>query len=191
MKRKLAIVDVETGGLDVSKHALLSVAVLIWNGGAIEDEYYTLIREEDIVVEDEAMRVNGLDLSVVREQGVTPLQAVNEITAMFQKHDMRRDIRIVAHNAQFDTSYMKRLWTLAGKDFNKTFSFRSLCTVTGALLLEQAERIMLPGGSASLDNLVKLWGIKLDRTEGHNALRDAHACAEVLRKEIKLVGGLQ
>lgn len=191
MNRKLAIIDTETGGLDPTKHSLLSIAVLIWNNGAIEDEYYTLINEGEIVADEEALKVNGLDLDVVRTEGVSSIQAANSIIALLQKHDMRKMVRICAHNAPFDIAYMKRLWANAGKDYRKTFSHQSLCTQTAALLLEQAGRITLPGNSAGLDNLVKLWGIKLDREGGHNALNDAHACAEVLKREIKLLGGLQ
>jgi DNA polymerase-3 subunit epsilon len=190
MKRKLAVIDVETGGLDVTKHSILTIAVLIWNDGAIEDEYYTMVSEPTIVADEGALKVNGLTVEQVKDEGVSPLQAVNAITAMLQKHDMRRDVRIVAHNASFDVSFVKRLWALAGRDFAKTFSYRALCTMTGALLLEQAERIKLPGGSAALDSLVKNWSITLDRSEGHNALADAYACAEVLKREIKLIGGL-
>jgi DNA polymerase III epsilon subunit-like protein len=188
-KRKLVVIDTETGGLDVNTHSLLSIAVLVWSEGAVEDEFYTLVNEGEIVADEQALKINGLSVERVKAEGVNPLQAVNAITSMLLKHDLRRDVRIVAHNAPFDVPYVKRLWRLAGRDFAKQFSYRSLCTQTGALLLEQAGRIDLPGGSASLDNLVKLWSIKLDRTGGHNALADAHACAGVLKHEIALIGG--
>jgi len=190
MSRKLLIVDTETGGLDPAHNPILSIAALVWNQGGIEDQYYTLVNVGgEMRVEDQALKVNGLSVEQIKAEGVSPLQAANAIRAMLQKNDMRRDVRICAHNAPFDVSFVKQLWTLASLDYKKTFSYRSLCTQTGALLLEQAGRVELPGGSASLDNLVKLWEIKLDRSGGHNALDDAHACAEVLRRELWLIGG--
>ncbi len=186
--RKLLIVDTETGGLDPDKQSILSIAALVYNDGAIEDEYYTLIAEGDIVAEPQALKVNKLSVAQCQSEGASPLAAANAIIAMLQKHDMRRDVRICAHNAAFDVGFLRRLWRLAGWSYSATFSYRSLCTQTGALLLEQAGRLDLPGGSASLDNLVKYWNIKLDRTGGHNALGDARACAEVLRREISMIG---
>lgn len=188
-KRKLLIVDCETGGLDPEKQSLLSIAALVWHDGAIEDHWYGLIHEDVIVAEPAALKVNGLNLDTIRDEGFSPLSAVLEIQSMLQKHDMRRDVRVCAHNAPFDVGYMKRLWRLANRPYEKTFSYRHLCTQGGALLLEQAGKVTLPGGKASLDALVSFFGIKLNREMGHNALADAYACAEVLKKEIALIRG--
>lgn len=186
--RKLLVIDTETGGLNPDSHSLLSLAALVYHDGVVEDEYYTLINEGQIVLAEEAaLGVNGLTIEQVRAEGVAPLQAVNSIVAMLMKHDMRGRVVIAAHNAQFDVPFFRRLWRLAGADFDAQFSYRSLCTQTGALLLDQAGRIELPGGNASLDNLCALWGIP--RKGAHNALVDARATALVLRREIQLMGG--
>ena len=142
------------------------------------------------MAETTALKVNKLTIEQVRAEGVTPHAALAAIRLMLQKNDMRSDVRIVGHNVAFDIGYLKRLFRLAGEEpaYRKLFSYRSLCTQAGALLLEQAGRIDLPGGSASLDALVKLWAVKLDRVEGHNALADAYATAEVLNKELALIG---
>lgn len=191
MKRKLLVIDTETGGLDAAQHSLLSLGAVVYHDGAIEDEFYTLIREPEFLATEGALKVNNLTRELIEADGVSPLTAVGMLVTMLQKHDMRTGVTIVAHNAPFDIPFLKRLWRLAGKterEYGKQFSYRSLCTQVGALLLEQAGCVELPAGSASLDNLVKLWGIKLDRSEGHNALHDAKAAAEVLRREIELLG---
>lgn len=187
--KKLLVVDTETGGLDPEAHSILSVAALVFADGQVVDEYYALVNEGEVVItEKAALAVSGLTVERVRSEGVSPLQAVNSINAMIAKHGMRGRVTIAAHNAPFDVAFLRRLWRLAGKDFDARFSYRALCTVTGALLLDFANRISLPGGSASLDNLVKYFGVKLDREGGHNALNDAHAAAEVLKHELRLMG---
>jgi len=192
-KRKLLIIDTETGGLDPAVQSILSIAAVVWNDGGIEDHYYTLVAEPEIVAEEGALKVNKLTVAQVQDEGVSPLAAFHGLQSMLQKHDMRTDVRLVGHNVAFDVGFLKRLLRLAGQEaaYRKMFSYRSLCTQTGALLLEQAGRIDLPGGSASLDALVKLWAIKLDRTDGHNALADAFATAGVLNKELAMIGGLR
>lgn len=188
-RRKLLIIDTETGGLDPGQHSILSLAAIVWHDGAVEDHYYTLIAEPEIVAEAGALKVNKLTVEQVQAEGVSPYTAFAALQSMLQKHDMRTDVRLAGHNVAFDVGFLKRLLRLAGAEdkYRRLFSYRSLCTQTGALLLEQAGRIDLPGGSASLDALVKLWSIKLDRTEGHNALADAYATAEVLKKELVLM----
>jgi DNA polymerase III epsilon subunit-like protein len=189
MKRKVLVIDTETGGLDASLFSLLSVAAIVLNEGVVEEEYYTLVNEDVIIVEDEAMKINRLDLERNRSEGKNPRQVVNVLNNLILKHGIRRGVTIVAHNAPFDVSYMKRLYRLAGVDYSKWFAYRSLCTVTGALLLDQAGRITLPGGSASLDNLTTLWNLKLDRPDGHNALDDARATVLVYNKLIQMLKG--
>lgn len=193
VKRKLLVVDVETGGLDPAVNAILSVGALVFHQGAIEDRFYSVIDEGAEIrgggkIEDAALKVNGFTHWRIHDEGRTPLEAVNLIEAMMLKHDMRGRITIVAHNAAFDMGFIKRLYARAGRDFNKRFSYRALCTQTGALLLEQAGRLQLPRGSASLASLTKLWGIDLDRGDGtHNALDDAEACALVLKKQLDML----
>jgi DNA polymerase III epsilon subunit-like protein len=187
-KRKLLVCDCETGGLDPNVNAIISIAALIYNGGAVEDEFYAVINENDGgLIEDGALKVNGFTRGRIEEEGSTPLEVVNLIDAMLAKHDMRGRITVCAHNAAFDMGFLRRLWGRAGRDFSKRFSYRALCTQTGALLLEQAGRINLPAGSASLDNLTKFWNISLDRSSGHNALDDALGCAAVLKKELEML----
>lgn len=187
--KKILIVDTETGGLDASAHSILSIAAVVFQDGAVVDQYYAIVNEGEVIITDKAaLGVNGLTIERVRAEGVSPIQAVNAIRAMISKNSMRGRVTIAAHNAPFDVAFMRRLWRLAGADFDAQFSYRSLCTATGALMLDFAGRISLPGGSASLDNLVKYFGIKLDREGGHDALKDVLATAEVLKHEMRLLG---
>ena len=192
MSRKLLVIDIETTGTDPLVHGVVTLGALVWNQGGIDAEYHALVNDEDALISAGAMAIHKIPLEHIREHGISPYMAVTALEQMFAKHDMTgRHVVIAAHNAPFDVGFLKRLYRLAGQDFSKRFGYRHLCTQTGALLLEQAGRLDLPGGSASLDTLTKFWNIVLDRSEGHDALADARATAAVLNRELTLMGGLR
>lgn len=191
MGQKLLLIDTETGGLDPRIHSILSFAAVVIHDGAIEAFMYTLVNEgPSIISEDAALKVNGLTLEKIRAEGAGPLEAVNTLEHMLSQNDMRRGIIFAGHNVAFDIGFMKRLYGLAGKQdvFEKRFSHRSLCTQSAALLLMHAGRINPAGNSVSLQSLVDMWAIPLDREAGHDALNDARATAAVLKKELQMVG---
>lgn len=195
MKRKLLVIDTETGGFDPNVHAICSLAAVVVNQGSVEDSFYVLIKDPTGEIDMErtenkrpAFEVNGLNEDVLEEEGYTPLAAVSMLEAMLQRHDMRDRVMLAGHFVSFDIGFLKRLYRLAGANYENRFSHRALCTQTGALLLEQAGRIDLPGGSASLDNLARYFSVPLDRERGHNALNDAHATACVLQKMLEKIG---
>lgn len=190
MKRKMLVIDTETGGLDPTKHSLLSIAALVYHDGAIEDEFYTLVNEGNVVADEAALKINGLTLDEIEREGQSVGQVVGALENMLDKHGMHKGVTIVAHNAPFDVGFIKRLYQLAGRDYSKRFSYRALCTVTAASILDLAGRIELPGGSASLDNLNKYFNLQLDRSSGtHDALDDVRACAAALKHMVALIRG--
>ncbi len=75
---------------------------------------------------------------------------------------------LVAHNAVFDLSVLKRCLRDYGIQWKS--AVRYCCTV-------QIGRRMLPGMSHKLDALCGLYGIALDH---HRAASDSRACAEIL-----------
>jgi len=178
-KRKIVVLDTETGGLDPNTHSILSLGAVVWHDGGIDDTFYTLIAEPEIHADPAALKVNGLNLDTVRSEGADPLSAVLALNNFLLKNDLRGLVTVGGHNVSFDVGFVRRLFNLAGRKY--PFSHRSLCTQTAALLLEQAGRIDPPG--TSLDVLCKLFGIQV-RAGGelgkHNALEDAKATALLL-----------
>jgi DNA polymerase III epsilon subunit-like protein len=161
---------------------------VVVNQGAIDGDIELLIWDETALVEADAMKVHGIPIARIIAEGLAPHQAVAKLEQFLARHDlMRGDVVLAGHNAPFDVGFLRRLYRLANADFLKRFSYRSLCTQTGALLLEQAGRIVLPGGSASLDALCKLWNLQRDTP--HNALTDARATAAILKRMVYLLQG--
>jgi DNA polymerase III epsilon subunit-like protein len=190
--RKLLVVDTETAGLHASRHSILSFAAVIYQDGSITGEFHTLVAEPTLCVENvtdeqraegvkDAFEVNGIKADDLIG-APTPWLVVQQFVNWLQKNEMYGQQTLVAHKVDFDVAFLKRLWLLAGADFEKQFGHRHLCTQSAALLLDYAGRLNLPGRSASLDNVAEALGCGKREGRHHNALEDAKLCAQVLRK---------
>lgn len=80
---------------------------------------------------------------------------------------------LVAHNAVFDMSVLKKCLQAYGIDWVKSAPY--LCTV-------QMGRRLLPNMSHCLDAMCDYYGIALDH---HQADSDSHACAELLLRYLQ------
>lgn len=80
---------------------------------------------------------------------------------------------LVAHNASFDMSVLKKCLQAYGIEWVKSASY--VCTV-------QMGRRLLPKMSHCLDAMCDYYGIALDH---HRADSDSHACAEILLRYLK------
>jgi DNA polymerase-3 subunit epsilon len=182
------VIDTETGGLDPSQHSILSLALVVWRDGGIDDELLINIREDEVVATDAALRINGIDLRT--HEGDDPMQAVERIKAFLLKNNIFKQAHMAGHNvASFDYGFVKRLYRLAGADIDKTFHYRMLDTMTMALALDQVGR--LPGlRGYGLDGLCQRFGIQIRKAGAgvpHNALEDARATAKLMSRLLDMV----
>ena len=186
MKGRLLLIDTETGGLDPNVHSILSIAALVLNyDGQVIDEFYRLVNEAEdgfIMATEEALKINGLTKEQCQDKGVHPRTVVRELLQLLAEHDMTESVTLVGHNVGFDRGFLKRLFAkgFAADVFDDVFSHRMICTQSGAGLLDQAGVIRLT--STSLDGVCKFFGITLDRSNGHHAMTDARATAEVFHR---------
>jgi DNA polymerase III epsilon subunit-like protein len=191
MRKRLLILDAETGGLDCAEHSVLSLGAVIWNNGNIDAKFQVVIREPQMSTTLEALRVNGLTHEIIENEGVSPLTAVQALQNFLLANDLHPRITLAGHNVAFDVGFLRRLYRLAGfpdKAYGKIFSYRVLCTQTLALALEAAGRCDFK--STSLDALCKHFKIKIrdeDTYGRHDALEDATAAARLLTAELALI----
>lgn len=196
MKRKLIVVDTETAGLDAAEQSILSFAAVVYQDGGIVGEFYSLVGENPLCLNsrDEAeaavgnlekFQINAISMSDLID-APSPWTVVQKFKNWLGALELYGSQTLVAHNATFDSAFLRRLWRLAGEDFEKTFNHRMLCTQSIALFLEQSGRMNLPGGSASLDNVAKIFGLAREGAK-HGALEDARLCAQVLAKMVQKV----
>jgi DNA polymerase III epsilon subunit-like protein len=185
---KILVVDTETGGLDPNVQSILSVGACVWNDGAIEDTLNIWVAEPEIVADPKALSVNGIDLEWLKLNGVGPGEAVATLENFLRKNNMltTRPITVAGHNVQFDVGFMKRLYRLAGKDYTKTYSHRTICTQILAYALVIAER--LPLSSVSGDKVFAHFRCSPVRSDGkHEAVGDAIAAGKALAGMIDML----
>jgi len=177
------VLDTETGGLDPQRFSILSVGAVVWESGRVLAEYEYFVAEPEIITEPEAMAVNGLDLDWIRTAGERPESVVAKLKRIKETYfSAFRRVPLVLHNAEFDLGFLRRLFRLAGDDFEAHYSHRAIDTQSTAEFLILAGR--LSGPSSSLGSLADHFGIRVARP--HNALSDALATGEVLTRLIAL-----
>lgn len=182
MKRKLLVIDVETGGLDPLTDAICSLAAIVYNDGP-EESIHLLIDDPSGKKNPDAVALHGITQDQINATGVGPWVAVQRIKGLLQRNDMRGRVVLAGHNLPFDVGFLKRLYRLAGEPYELQFMHGGLDTKVAALMLEQAGRVA--PASPSLVHVAPSVGVQ--EPVAHDALSDAMATAKVLKRMIDLI----
>ena len=154
-----AIVDIETTGSHASANGITEIAICLHNGVEVYHQYQTLINPgRDIPVFIQA-------LTGINNEMVAGAPAFAQVAP--EIHAMLKDKIFVAHNVNFDYSFVRHHLAAAGFDLQ----CNKLCTV-------RLGRKILPGmPSYSLGKLCRHLGI--GNPERHRAGGDAAATAQL------------
>lgn len=165
-----AIVDIETTGGFASGHGITEIAIYIHDGQKVVDHYQTLINpEQKIPVYITAL--TGISNSMVAS-APTFEEVAEEIYAYLQ------DAIFVAHNVNFDFSFVKHHLKNCGYELN----VKKLCTV-------RLGRRVFPGlPSYSLGNFCRSMGIDIENR--HRAGGDAQATVQLFTRMLDHDGQL-
>jgi DNA polymerase III subunit epsilon len=164
-----AVIDIETTGLSPVTEKITEIAVLIWDGEKIIDEFSSLINPE-----------RGVSPFITRLTGIT-----NEMLSQAPKFyeiartlvELTENCSFVAHNAQFDYAFIREEFRNLGYNFIRS----RICTV-------KLSRKLMPGlKKYGLSNLCRELGIQ--NHDPHRARSDAHATLALFQHLIKLEGG--
>ena len=186
------VLDVETGGLDPQTHSILEVSGILWKPGkVIQPVFDCYIKEENITTVPRAMEINQINLDKVEKHGRTPKEAINYIRNRLD--DVlgidRRPVKILAHNASFDYSFLRRLYELAGEKIYEDFYGRTVDSASILEFLMLADHIK--GNRASADVLFESTNNQIKDNERHRSYYDALATAKSMETlfNIYLNGG--
>ena len=173
------VLDVETGGLDPQTHSILEISGILWKPGkVIQPVFDCYIKEENITTVPRAMEINQINLDKVEKHGRTPKEAINYIRNRLD--DVlgidRRPVKILAHNASFDYSFLRRLYELAGEKIYKDFYGRTVDSASILEFLMLADHIK--GNRASADVLFESTNNQIKDNERHRSYYDALATAK-------------
>ena len=155
--------DVETP--NHLNHRMSAIGIAVIENGAVTEEFYSLVDPETEFDYFNTV-LTGIDEDAVRDAPTFP-ELWPEIEPLLGSGIL------VAHNAGFDMSVLKRCLQHYEIDWKKSAPY--LCTVTMG-------RRLLPGMSHKLDALSAYYGIALDH---HHAGSDSRACAEILLRYLR------
>ncbi len=152
------VFDVETPNRLCDRMSAIGITSV--EDGRITDSFYSLVNPETYF-DQFNVELTGIDENIVKNAPTFP-ELWEEIQPMLSNG------LLVAHNAVFDTSVLKkclRYYQIEWKPY-----VRYICTV-------QMGRKLLPDISHKLNVLCDYYGISLDH---HHADSDSLACAEIL-----------
>ncbi|SEW50916.1 exonuclease domain-containing protein [Chitinophaga arvensicola] len=152
-----AIVDIETTGGHASANGITEIAVFLYDGKEVTQQYQTLVNP-GIPIPYYIESLTGISNRMVAD--APPFEAIAPLL-----YDLLKDRIFVAHNVNFDYSFIKHQLGNAGFDLQ----CKKLCTV-------RLGRKIFPGlKSYSLGNICRHFGIPVNGR--HRAGGDAEATA--------------
>ena len=172
------VVDLETGGFDCGKHALLEVAALtleMADGRLIAGSrhQWAVTPHPDMAVEEASLRVTGIDLADPHRAAVAESVAVRELFRMvraeLRRHACQRAI-VTGHNAHFDLGFLLAAADRNGIKRNPFHPFSVMDTVSLAGVAY---------GHTVLSEACRRAGIAYDAERAHSAAYDAEITARL------------
>jgi DNA polymerase-3 subunit epsilon len=165
-----AIVDIETTGGYAANNAITEVAIVLHDGNREVKRYETLVQPGQPI----PRYIQAL--TGITDEMVAEAPCFEEIAPVV--HEWLKDSVFVAHNVNFDYSFLKHQLEACGLDLQS----KKLCTI-------RLSRKMFPGiSSYSLGNICQHLGIAISNR--HRAGGDADATATLLERIIQ-AGGLE
>ncbi|HFB99298.1 MAG TPA: DNA polymerase III subunit epsilon, partial [Phaeodactylibacter sp.] len=160
MKKKYAIIDIETTGGRADRDKITEIAIVIHDGKKIIDQWESLINPE-----------RSIPYNITQITGITD-GMVEDAPKFFEVAkkvvEMTEGCIFVAHNVRFDYGFIREEFRRLGF----TYMRKQLCTV-------RLSRKAFPGlRSYALGNLINHFGIKVNAR--HRAMADTAATVEIL-----------
>lgn len=163
---EFAIVDIETTGGDSRSGGITEIAILIHNGDKITETFQTLLNPKQ-TIPPYITGLTGIDSEMVKNAPF--FEEVAE-----RIWDLLEGRVFVAHQVNFDFSFLKTAFSSLGKDLSNL----KLCTVRLA-------RKVFPGlNSYSLGRICEIKKIPIEAR--HRAMGDAKATAILFDRMLKL-----
>lgn len=173
------VVDVETGGFDCNKHALLEIAVvpidLDGQGAYVcgDSASAHVIPAAGTLIDPKSLEVTGIILDHPFRMAKPEREALDHVFATVRtavrKHGCQRAI-LVGHNAHFDLNFLNAAVARSGHKRNPFHPFSVFDTVTLAGVAY---------GQTVLARAVQAAGLDWNSNDAHSAVYDAERTAQV------------
>lgn len=173
------VVDVETGGFDATRHALLEIAAVPLDLDADgrltlgETASAHLVPAPGMQIDPQSLEVTGIDLDHPFRFAKEEREALNHVfapvRAAVKKHGCQRAI-LVGHNAHFDLAFLNAAVARCGHKRNPFHPFSVFDTVTLAGVAY---------GQTVLARAVQAAGFDWNAADAHSAVYDAEQTARL------------
>ena len=173
------VVDVETGGFDAGRHALLEIAAIpleLDDAGQLvlgTSAHAHVVPAEGTQIDPQSLEVTGIDLDHPFRFAKPEREALEHVfapvRAAVKKHGCQRAI-LVGHNAHFDLNFLNAAVARSGHKRNPFHPFSVFDTVTLAGVAY---------GQTVLARAVQAAGFQWDSASAHSALYDAEQTAKL------------
>lgn len=161
------VFDIETTGFSCEKNHIIEIGAVKVSQGAIVDRFSTYVNPH------EPIPTRIVKLTTITDEMVMNAPSIEEVLPEFLQ--FCEGCMLVAHNAQFDISFIKE----NAKRQNIPFDYTYVDTVAMA-------RVLLPHSAKfTLDAVAKHMGVSLENH--HRAVDDAGATAEIFEKFIPML----
>lgn len=161
------VFDIETTGLRADKDAITEIGAVKVSQGKITERFQTFVNPQRPIPQ------NITELTGITDDMVKDAPVISDAIKDF--YTFCKNSVLVAHNASFDTSFIKEASRLNGLEFNFTYIDT----------LELARCLVGGVKNHKLDTLTKHFGVKL--TNHHRAIDDAAATGEVFLHLLELL----
>lgn len=173
------VVDVETGGFDWNRHALLEIAVLPIDlddqGRYVPGEGASahVVPAPGTDIDPKSLQVTGIDLDhpfrFAKQERDALEHVFTTVRAAVKKHGCQRAI-LVGHNAHFDLNFVNAAVARSGHKRNPFHPFSVFDTVTLAGLAY---------GQTVLARAVQAAGLEWNSDDAHSAVYDTERTAQL------------
>ncbi len=164
---EFVVFDIETTGFSPVNNRIIEIGAVKVSGGEISDRFSSFVNP-DVPIPFEIEKLTGINDSMV--MGAPFIEEVLPEFLAFCK-----DAVLVAHNANFDMSFIKE--NALRQNIRRQFTYVDTVGIARILLPHQAKH--------TLDAVAKTMGVSLENH--HRAVDDAEATAEIFVKFISLL----
>lgn len=193
MNQRLVFVDIETGGLDPTRHPIIQIgAVAVDQNAEVLEAFEAKVQFDERRASRDSLRKNHYHPGIWAKEGRPPQEAAGEFAEFLRRHatvpmlSAKGDSYCVAHNATFDGPFLIN-WFERQKTYLPARRL-VLCTMQLAMwqclgLGHKAPR------SYKLAELCEYFGVPFSAAKAHDALGDVTATVELCRRLMVLANG--
>jgi hypothetical protein len=175
----IAVLDIETTGLDPDRCAILSVGIVSY-GERLDEFYREYYPFEGAWLDKEGMKINGLSIDKIGRDAVNdPKNVVDDVRSFLQKNKCNVT---AGQNPSFDRGFVNAYAKRYGIDFRLPIWMLDMHSVCMAYMLENSIEVpKKPGTGLFLngDSILEFAGLGAE-PKPHNALNGARYEFEAL-----------